>query len=86
MLTYTLLDFNRKTVGKPTIRKKINEFISGDNFRYDAYFGYQRLVNDGYDLIIGPGCSVYGEQWPKAIYCRNYEEILNKSKSDAKSK
>lgn len=76
-LNYTCLDFNRKSAGRTTIKERLREFMDRDNFPVAPYFGYQQLVNEGYDLVIGPGCEVYGEHWDKAIYCRNYIEILN---------
>lgn len=81
VLKYTLLDFDRKIVGKPTAKEKIKGLFDSKDSLYDPYFGYQKLVEDGYDLVIGPGCVVYGEHWDKAIYCRNYEEILSRSNS-----
>ena len=80
-LKYTFLDRNRKVVGKPTVGEKIREIISGYNLQSDPIYAYQKLVDEGYDLVLGPGCAVYGEQWSKAIYCRNYDEILENSKN-----
>ena len=84
-INYSTADFNRKTVGKPTVKEKISEFIHND-ITDNFYFNYNKMLQDGYDLVIGPGCSVYGEKWGKAIYCRNYEEILNRPESNQKSR
>lgn len=78
VVNYTYQDFGRETVGKPTIKEKIKEVVNRDGIPADSYFGYKSLIADGYELIIGPGCDVNGEHWNKAIYCRNYEEILNR--------
>ncbi len=86
VLKFTLLDWNRKTAGKPTLKEKIREIIKGNNFPFDPYYEYQELVDEGYDLVLGLGCAVYGQQWGKAVYCRNYDEILEKSKSNGKAK
>ena len=76
-IKYTLLDKKRKTVGKPTAMERIREVITGENLPfdvpYDPYYGYHKLIEEGYDLVVGPGCVVNGQQWEKAIYCRNYE-------------
>lgn len=86
VLEYTLNDWNRKTVGKPTLGEKIREVVNGDNLPFEPYYGYSKLVDEGYDLVLGPGCAVYGQQWNKAVYCRNYEELLENSKSNVKAK
>ena len=39
---------------------------------------YNHLISEkGYDLVIGPGCSVHGETWGRAVYCRNYLQVLD---------
>lgn len=76
VISYSSADWNRQTVGKPTIGERAREVINGE-LTDNTYFGYKNIVKEGYDLIIGPGCSVYGQQWGKAIYCRNYQQILN---------
>lgn len=86
VLKYTLLDWNRKVVGKPTVKEKIREVMNGENLPFDPYYEYHKLVDEGYDLVLGPGCAVYGQQWSKAVYCRNYEQILENSKSNGKTK
>ncbi len=78
-LRFTFADFNRKVVGRPTIKERICELINGDYLLTNPYFGYAKMVEEGYDLVLGPGCVVYGEKWSKAIYCRNYDEILENS-------
>ncbi len=78
VLKFTLVDWHRKVVGKPSIKEKIREIKDGDNLPYGPYFGYDKLVDAGLDLVVGPGCTVFGEHWNKAVYCRNYEEILNR--------
>ena len=80
VLKFTSNDFNRGVIGKPTIKEKLKEVITGNHLLKDPYFSYQKLVDEGYDLVLGPGCMVYGQQWNKAIYCRNYEEILENNK------
>ena len=85
VLKHSTADFRRKMAGKLTIREKIREFINQD-LTDNIYFNYKEMVEDGYDLVIGPGCNVHGQQWPRAIYCRNYEEILNQSKSNGRSR
>ena len=72
VINYTIPDWKRKTVGKPTIREKIREIMSGENLPFGPYFGYKEMSESGYDLVIGPGGMVYGQKWNKAVYCRNY--------------
>lgn len=86
VLGYTQVDFKRKNAGKPTIKGKIREFINGDNLPFNEYFGYKKFVDEGYDLVIGTGCVVHGQKWPKAVYCRNYEEILSNLNEKSKGK
>lgn len=76
LTNFTVLDFNRNTVGKPTIKEKIKEIVGRNNLSCDPYYNYNRILEEGYDLVIGPGGFVNGENWDKAVYCRNYEDIL----------
>lgn len=76
ILKYTHNDFNRKVVGKPTFKEKLKEVASRNIIGNDLYFNYQKLVDEGYDLVIGPGCVVHGQKFDRAIYCQNYKEIL----------
>lgn len=85
-LKYTANDFDRATVGRPTMKQKIQEIVSGNYLLTDPYFPYQKLIDKGYDLVLGPGCMVYGQKWIKAIYCQNYEEILENNKTNSMSK
>ena len=77
---FTVLDFNRKTVGKPTIKEKFREIINRKIFSYEPYYGYKRILEEGYDLVIGPGGFVNGHNWGKAVYCQNYKDILEKQR------
>ena len=86
VLNYTIPDWERKTAGKPTIKEKIREIKDGENLPFDPYFGYKKLVDNGYDLVIGPGGMVYGERWNKAVYCKNYQTILNRENNKAQVK
>lgn len=40
-------------------------------------FIYDELQKNGYKLIIGPGCYANGILYNKAIYCENYDEIID---------
>lgn len=56
------------------------------NSNIPDYFGYKGDISSGADLVIGPGCSVRGKTWEKAVYCRNYKEILMKNEFDKNPK
>jgi hypothetical protein len=51
--------------------------ISGEKIEDDDYFGYKKkVIEEGMDLVIGPGGYVEGDIWDKAVYCRNYKQVL----------
>lgn len=84
LLNFTASDFYReKPTGIP-ITKKVWEARYGkdrtylDGLQDGLYFNYKSLVEEnGYDLVIGPSCSVYGQFWNKGVYCKNYQAILD---------
>lgn len=82
-----LLNYNpyhrlRKIPDKPTLLELIKEFRIriADNtlFNNPPYYNTykKKFEKDGMDLVIGPGGYVEGEYWEKAVYCRNYRELL----------
>ena len=84
VLSYSSADWHRQTVGKPSIGERAREVINGE-LTDNNYFGYKKMVQEGYDLVLGPGVKVYGQQWGKAIYCKNYQQILNGEVEDEMS-
>lgn len=84
-IKFTMADYDRKIVGKPTVKEKLTEIMNRDTHLFtDPIFEYKELIEKGYDLVLGPGCVVNGKIWDKAVYCRNYEEILENIKSEGK--
>ena len=49
-------------------------------------FGYKSDIENGAELVIGPSCSIRGEIWEKAVYCKNYREMLYKESNIQKQK
>ena len=46
----------------------------------------ENYVKEGADLVIGPGCKVEGLQYDKAVYCRNYKEMVAKINAQNETK
>ena len=87
LLSFSSYDRDRKAVGKPTISERMKEKLKELKGEYNLenyYAGFQMLIDEGYDLVVGPGCSFYGNKVEKAIYCRNYQEMIEKENSRSK--
>ena len=82
LLKYTSSDSNRQKVTGAPLTKKEWKDIYGTTSTYselqlEPYFPYRRYVSEnGYDLVIGPGAFVNGQTFNKAVYCRNYLNII----------
>ena len=86
LFNYTKYDINRKIAGKPTLRSFLSEirdrfvYIPGCGFtllEFNDYYGYKKKAEEeGMDLVIGPGGYIEGNYYEKAVYCRNYKELL----------
>ena len=50
------------------------------------YGDYSKDIEEGAELVIGPGCKVLGNTLSKAIYCKNYEEMLMKQNQNNKKR
>ena len=85
LINYTYNDFHRKKVGKPTLMEKLHEIKNDSTIMTSPHFGYKEYMDEGYDLVIGPGCYVNGEKWEKAVYCKNYLEIMEREKQNNKT-
>lgn len=85
LIKYTHADFNRKTPGKPTLIERITEMTGPYRIiRNDVYYGYHHDIEEGAELVIGPGCSWHGIFPEKAVYCKNYLEMLEQRKNKGK--
>lgn len=51
-----------------------------------SVFGYEDYVKEGADLVIGPGCTANGIHYNKAVYCRNYKEMVAKINAQNETK
>lgn len=77
LLIFSFNDFKRKSICKPTIIERIREHLDQMQYENSPHYDYKEYFAQDYDLIIGSGGVVNGETWKKAVYCRNYEEILS---------
>ena len=78
---------DRKVPGHPTLTERIKEMTGPYRiFRNDVYYGYHRYIEEGAELVIGPGCSWYGDVSEKAVYCKNYLEMLEPRKNRGMSR
>lgn len=59
-----------------SIVEKLKNALTGK--KNESIFDYENYVKEGADLVIGPGCKVEGLQYDKAVYCRNYKEMIEK--------
>ena len=93
LFKFTGADFNRKIVtGKPQTRREWKADVDATvgpycKIQLPPRFYYKHLAEeDGYDLVIGPGGSVKGVTWNKAVYCRNYLQILEQERLETQIK
>ncbi len=87
LIKYTHADFERKTPGHPTLTERIKEMTGPyRNIRNNVYYGYHHYIEEGAELVIGPGCSWHGIVSEKAVYCKNYLEMLDQRKNKGMSR
>lgn len=68
----------------PTECKNLKELFNYKRTNSGAFFGYERYANEGAELVIGPGCKLYGQNFEKAVYCKNYKEMIEKRNLQSK--
>lgn len=62
-----------------SMREKLISILDGTKPE-KTYSHYEEYYNEGAQLVIGPGCKVNGMEYEKAIYCKNYQEMIEKNK------
>lgn len=82
VVKFTMYDFNRKKVGESSLVDKI---LGRDKYT-KPYYGYGKLLEEGYDLLVGPGGAINGQVANKLVYCKNYLDILNAENKSNKTR